>query len=68
VESARPAFGMADDDWETDADHVNDLTEAEQRAYGNRETMLKYVCGARSYTGSLQCPWLPRRPMPPLPF
>jgi len=33
---------MADDDWETDADHVNDLTEAEQRAYGNRETMLKY--------------------------
>ena len=31
-----------DDDWETDADFENNLTEAEQRAYGNRETMDKY--------------------------
>jgi len=33
---------MSDDDWETDADFENNLTEAEQRAYGNRETMEKY--------------------------
>lgn len=33
---------MSDDDWETDADFENNMTEAEQRAYGNRETMEKY--------------------------
>jgi len=31
-----------DDDWETDADYVNDLTEEQQRAFGNKETMEKY--------------------------
>ena len=31
-----------DDDWETDADFENNLTEAEQRAFGNKETMDKY--------------------------
>eukprot|EP00316_Scyphosphaera_apsteinii_P011186 CAMPEP_0119298776 /NCGR_PEP_ID=MMETSP1333-20130426/926_1 /TAXON_ID=418940 /ORGANISM="Scyphosphaera apsteinii, Strain RCC1455" /LENGTH=760 /DNA_ID=CAMNT_0007299969 /DNA_START=35 /DNA_END=2317 /DNA_ORIENTATION=- len=31
-----------DDDWETDPDFKNDLTEAEQRAFGNRETMERY--------------------------
>ena len=31
-----------DDDWETEADYVNDLTEKEQRAFGNKETMTKY--------------------------
>jgi len=31
-----------DDDWDTDPDFKNDLTEAEKRAYGNRETMEKY--------------------------
>ena len=31
-----------DDDWETDADYQNDLTEAEQRAFGNREQMVRY--------------------------
>ena len=30
---------MADDDeWETDPDFVNDMTEAQQRAFGNKET------------------------------
>lgn len=31
-----------DDDWETDADFENNLTEAEQRAYGNAETKARY--------------------------
>jgi len=31
-----------DDDWETDPDYKNDLTEAQQRAFGNKETMDKY--------------------------
>ena len=33
---------MSDDDWDTDPDFKNDLTEAEKRAYGNRETMEKH--------------------------
>ena len=33
---------MSDDDWETDADYENNLTESEQRAFGNKETMEKY--------------------------
>lgn len=33
---------MSDDDWDTDPDFVNDLTESEKRAYGNRETMEKH--------------------------
>ena len=31
-----------DDDWETDADFENNLTEAERRAYGNVETKKNY--------------------------
>lgn len=31
-----------DDDWETDPDYKNDLTEEQQRAFGNREAMEKY--------------------------
>ena len=31
-----------DDDWETDPDYKNDLTEEQQRAFGNKETMEKY--------------------------
>ena len=34
--------GHEDDDWDTDPDFTNDLTEAEKRAYGNRETMEKH--------------------------
>ena len=33
---------MSDDDWETDPDFTNDLTEKQQRAFGNQETMQKY--------------------------
>ena len=33
---------MSDDDWDTDPDFTNDLTEVEKRAYGNRETMEKH--------------------------
>ena len=33
---------MSDDDWETDADFENNLTETEQRAFGNKATMDKY--------------------------
>jgi len=33
---------MSDDDWDTDPDYKNDLTEVEKRAYGNRETMQKH--------------------------
>ena len=31
-----------DEEWETDADFENNLTEKEQRAFGNKETMDKY--------------------------
>ena len=31
-----------DDDWETDADWENNVTEQEQRAFGNVETRDKY--------------------------
>ena len=37
--STARARSMADDDeWETDPDFVNDMTEAQQRAFGNKET------------------------------
>eukprot|EP00908_Phaeocystis_cordata_P003209 Transcript_13501.p1 GENE.Transcript_13501~~Transcript_13501.p1 ORF type:complete len:700 (-),score=271.86 Transcript_13501:500-2500(-) len=57
---------MSDDDWDTDPDFKNDLTEAEKRAYGNRETMEMYqkatgghggVVGAQ--TGALNAPATP---------
>ena len=43
-----------DDDWETDADYENTLTEAETRAFGNRETMDKYstLMGTSAIAGS----------------
>ena len=37
-----PSPTMSDDDWDTDPDFTNDLTEVEKRAYGNRETMEKH--------------------------
>ena len=43
-----------DDDWETDADFVNDLTEEQKRAFGNKETMQKY--NATMGRGSLTAP------------
>lgn len=44
---------MSDDDWDTDPDFKNDLTEAEKRAYGNRETMEKYQSATGSHGAAL---------------
>ena len=42
-----------DDDWETDADFENNLTEEQQRAYGNAETMAKYQSVMDKAAGSV---------------
>ena len=42
-----------DDDWETDADFENNLTEVEQRAYGNAETMARYQAAMDKSGGSV---------------
>ena len=44
---------MSDDDWDTDPDFKNDLTEAEKRAYGNRETMEKYQSATGGHGAAL---------------
>ena len=47
------AHAMSDDDWDTDPDFKNDLTEAEKRAYGNRETMEKYQSATGGHGAAL---------------
>ena len=44
---------MSDDDWDTDPDFKNDLTEAEKRAYGNRETMEMYQKATGGHGGAV---------------
>ena len=46
-------MASSDDDWDTDPDFKNDLTEAEKRAYGNRETMEMYQKATGGHGGAV---------------